>query len=170
MLSAPVHGIPCLHRLFASIYGSPCRYRTSGSVRPVRMVHAWWSVGSMVHWHIVVGAVHIFLTGPAAPSVPSIIHGGLVTPVVTKSAAPSILSMVHGGCGTPCFYNTGSAALYRPSRPGPCPGSVLRVHGALSHWCRGSPYLPYRISGSVRPIHIPKSSMAGGQLNRYGSS
>ena len=128
------------------------------------------SVGSMVHCHIVVGVVHIFLTGPAAPSVPSIIHGGLVTPVVTKSAAPSVPSMVHGGRGTPCLYNTGSAALYRPSRPGPCPGSVLRVHGALSHWCRGSPYLPYRISGSVRPIHIPKSSMAGGQLNRYGSS
>ena len=56
-------------------------------------------------------------------------------PVFTGSAAPSVPRMVHGSPGSP--------------------GSVRRVHGALSHCCRGSPYLPNRTSGAVRPVHNP---------------
>ena len=49
----------------------------SAALSVPRMVHAWWSVrparGSCmvvrrVHGALVVGAVHIFLTGPSAPS------------------------------------------------------------------------------------------------------
>ena len=41
-------------------------------VRPAPVHAPAPSCGSMVHCHIGVGAVHIFLTGSAAPSVPSI--------------------------------------------------------------------------------------------------
>ena len=43
---------------------------------------------------------------------------------------------------------------FRPSRPHGSCMVVRRVHGALAHCCRGSPYLSNRISGSVRPVRM----------------